>query len=235
MTDHLVEMIRDSIRKNWDELALTDFHGSSFQYRDLARKIAKLHLAFEYAGIKSGDKIALCGRNSAQWAVAFLATLTYGAVAVPLLHEFKSDNIHHLINHSDSKLLFVNNEIWENLDAESMPKLLGAVKMNDFSLLFSRNRKLEEARHHLNELFGKKYPERFTPDDVNYTPRDSESLALINYTSGSTGFSKGVMLSYKNLWSNVQFTIDGLTFLGSGDGMVCMLPLAHMYLSLVDL
>lgn len=235
MTDLLVEMISDSIRKNWNELALTDFHGSSFQYRDLARKIAKLHLAFEHAGIKRGDKIALCGRNSAQWAVAFLATLTYGAVAVPILHEFKPDNIHHLINHSDSRLLFVNNGIWENLDPESMPNIEGAVKLNDFSLLFSRNKNLDDARHRLNELFGKRYPERFTPDDVRYVPRNSEDLALINYTSGSTGFSKGVMLSYRNLWSNVRFTIDGLTFLGAGDGMVCMLPLAHMYGLVVEL
>lgn len=235
MTDLLVEMISDSIRKNWNELALTDFHGSSFQYRDLARKIAKLHLAFEHAGIKRGDKIALCGRNSAQWAVAFLATLTYGAVAVPILHEFKPDNIHHLINHSDARLLFVNNGIWENLDPESMPNIEGAVKLNDFSLLFSRNKNLDDARHRLNELFGKRYPERFTPDDVRYVPRDSEDLALINYTSGSTGFSKGVMLSYRNLWSNVRFTIDGLTFLGAGDGMVCMLPLAHMYGLVVEL
>lgn len=235
MTDLLVGMIRDSIRKNWEELALTDFHGASFQYRDLARKIAKLHLAFEHAGIKPGDKIALCGRNSAQWAVAFLATLTYGAVAVPILHEFKPDNIHHLVNHSDSRLLFVNNSIWENLDPEAMPKLEGVVKINDFSLLLSRNKQLENARNRLNELFGQRYPERFTPADVDYTPRDSEDLALINYTSGSTGFSKGVMLSYRNLWSNVQFTIDGLTFLGSGDGMVCMLPLAHMYGLVVEL
>lgn len=228
-------MIEQSIRHNWEELALTDFNGQSFQYRDVARKIAKLHLLFEHADIKPGDKIALCGRNSAQWAVAFLATVTYGAVAVPILHEFKPDNIHHLVSHSDARLLFVNNGIWENLDPESMPGLEGAVKINDFSLLLSRNKKLATARAHLNEYFGKRYPERFTPADVTYARRPDTELALINYTSGSTGFSKGVMLSYRNLWSNVQFTIDGLSFLKPGDGMVCMLPLAHMYGMVVEL
>ncbi|MDE6491416.1 MAG: AMP-binding protein, partial [Muribaculaceae bacterium] len=235
MSEHLVEMIEQSMRLNWEELALTDFNGQSFQYRDVARKIAKLHLMFEHAGIHPGDKIALCGRNSAQWAVAFLATITYGAVAVPILHEFKPDNIHHLVCHSDARLLFVNNGIWENLDPASMPGLEGAIKINDFSLLLSRNNKLATARAHLNEYFGKRYPERFTPADVVYVRRPDTELALINYTSGSTGFSKGVMLSYRNLWSNVQFTIDGLSFLKPGDGMVCMLPLAHMYGMVVEL
>ena len=229
MAEHLIAMVQESIRRNWDELALTDFNGDSFQYRDVARKIAKLHIAFEAAGIKPGDRIALCGRNSAQWAVAFLATLTYGAVAVPILHEFKSDNIHHLVSHSDARLLFVNNGIWENLDPDSMPGLEGVVRINDYSLLFSRNDKFTQAREHLNELFGRRYPERFTRDDVAYNSRPIDDLALINYTSGSTGFSKGVMLSYRALWSNVQFSIDGLSFLKPGDTMVCMLPMAHMY------
>lgn len=229
MAEHLIDMVQESIRRNWDELALTDFNGDSFQYRDVARKIAKLHIAFEAAGIKPGNRIALCGRNSAQWAVAFLATLTYGAVAVPILHEFKPDNIHHLVTHSDARLLFVNNGIWENLDPDSMPGLEGAVRINDYSLLLSRNKKFTQAREHLNELFGKRYPERFTREDVVYQSRPIDDLALINYTSGSTGFSKGVMLSYRALWSNVQFSIDGLSFLKPGDTMVCMLPLAHMY------
>ena len=235
MITSLIKMIEDSVRTNWDHLALTDFNGSSFQYRDVARKIAKLHLMFEHADIKKGDKIALCGRNSAQWAVAFLATITYGAVAVPILHEFKADNIHHLVTHSDAKLLFVSNSNWENLDHSAMPGLQGVLRISDYSLLLCRNKNLEQARLHLNEYFGARYPERFTPDDVKYTEEDSDSLALINYTSGSTGFSKGVMLSYRNLWSNVQFTIDGLTFLRPGDGMVCMLPLAHMYGLVVEL
>ena len=226
---HLNEYIQDSIRQNWEELALTDFHGVSFQYRDVARKIAKLHLLFEQTGIERGDKVALCGRNSAQWAIAALACLTYGAVAVPILHDFKSDNIHHLVTHSDSKLFFVDGSIWENLDADSMPNIAGALLIADYSLLFSRNKQLTEARAHLNELFGHRWPDRFTADDVVYPTFDHDTMALINYTSGSTGFSKGVMLTYGNLWSNIQYSIDGLKFLKPGDGMVCMLPLAHMY------
>ena len=226
---HLNEYIQDAIRDNWEELALTDFHGVSFQYRDVARKIAKLHLLFEQTGVERGDKVALCGRNSAQWSIAALACLTYGAVAVPILHDFKSDNIHHLVTHSDAKLFFVDEAIWENLDAESMPGIAGALLIADYSLLFSRNSRLTDARAHLNELFGHRWPDRFTADDVKYPVFSHDTMALINYTSGSTGFSKGVMLTYGNLWSNIQYSIDGLTFLKPGDGMVCMLPLAHMY------
>lgn len=227
--DHLNEYIRDAIRDNWEELALTDFHGVSFQYRDVARKIEKLHILFKHIGIEPGDKVALCGRNSAQWAIAALACLTYGAVAVPILHDFKSDNIHHLVTHSEAKLFFVDDAIWENLDPDSMPMLTGALLIADYSLLFSRDRRLTEARAHLNELFGQRWPDRFTAADVDYPVFTHDTLALINYTSGSTGFSKGVMLTYGNLWSNIRYAIDDLTFLKPGDGMVCMLPLAHMY------
>lgn len=227
--DHLNEYIRDAIRDNWEELALTDFHGVSFQYRDVARKIEKLHILFKHIGIEPGDKVALCGRNSAQWAIAALACLTYGAVAVPILHDFKSDNIHHLVTHSEAKLFFVDEAIWENLDPDSMPMLTGALLIADYSLLFSRDRRLTDARAHLNELFGQRWPDRFTAADVDYPVFTHDTLALINYTSGSTGFSKGVMLTYGNLWSNIRYAIDDLTFLKPGDGMVCMLPLAHMY------
>lgn len=226
----LISFIEHSIRKNWEHTALTDFHGVSFQYRDVARKIEKLHILFENAGIKEGDKIALCGKNSAQWAVAFLSTITYGAVAVPILHEFKADNIHHLVTHSDAKLLFVDAAIWENLTPDNLPGIEGALQINDYSLLFSCSKKFEDARHKLNLLFGERYPERFTPDDVKYRePEDDNETALINYTSGSTGFSKGVMLSYRNIWSNIFFAREHIDFLKPGDGMVCMLPLAHMY------
>ncbi|MBO5296878.1 MAG: AMP-binding protein [Candidatus Homeothermus sp.] len=234
MHKSLIQYIQDSIRNNWENLALTDFNGVSYQYRDIARKVAKLHLLYEHAGIKRGDKIALCGKNSSQWAVAFLATMTYGAVAVPILHEFKPDNIHHLVSHCDAKLFFTDDAIWENLDPASMTKLEGVVNLSDFSLLMSRNTRLKEARQRLNELFGKKYPERFTPEDVVYSKEKESDVAVINYTSGSTGFSKGVMLSYESLWSNIRFCIDGVTFLKPGDGIVCMLPLAHMYGLIVE-
>ena len=227
--EHLNEYIGAAIRNNWEELALTDFHGVSFQYRDVARKIAKLHILFEHTGITMGDKVAICGRNSAQWAIVALACLTYGAVAVPILHDFKSDNIHHLVTHSESKLFFVDEAIWENLDPDSMPMLNGALLIADYSLLYSRNKELTNARDHLNELFGQRWPNRFTAADVEYPKFTHDTLALINYTSGSTGFSKGVMLTYGNLWSNIRYACDDLTFLHPGDGMVCMLPLAHMY------
>ena len=233
--DDINQYIAQAIKENWESLALTDFDGSSFQYRDVARKIAKLHILFDHTVIKSGDKIALCGRNSAQWAIAFLAVVTYGAVAVPILHDFKADNIHHLVNHSESKLLFVDAAIWENLDPDNMTLLEGALLINDYSILLSRSKRLDTSRHNLNRLFGEKYPERFTADNVEYFSPAPDRLALINYTSGSTGLSKGVMVSYGNLWSNVQFCIDGLDFLMPDDGLVCMLPLAHMFGLMVEL
>lgn len=226
----IIAYIEQSLRLNWERLALTDFQGQSFQYRDVARKIAKLHLLFEHAGVKPGDKIAICGRNSAQWAIVALASLTYGSVIVPILHEFKPDNVHHLVCHCEARLFFVDSGTWENLDHDNMPGLEGAVLINDYSLLFARNKRLQHARDTLNRLFGDKYPERFTPDDIHFSYKCvPDALALINYTSGSTGLSKGVMITYGNLWSNIQYTIDGLNFLLPGDGMVCMLPLAHMF------
>ena len=221
--------ISESIKKNWEELAFTDFNGVTLQYRDVARKIAKLHILFEQCGIAKGDKIATCGKNSTQLSVTIIAALTYGAVPVPILHEFKPDNIHHLVNHSESKILFTDKSIWENLDFSSMPDLAGAVQVSDYSLLSSRSEQLVAARKTLTELFGRKYPERFTQDDVKYYEPGPEDLALINYTSGSTGFSKGVMLPHRALWSNVKFCIENLHILDAGDGIICMLPLAHMF------
>ncbi len=232
MTNHddLIQTFQDVIRKNWDRLALTDLNGESLQYKDLARRVAKLHLLFKYAGIRPGDRIALCGKNSAQWVVSFLGIFTYGAVAVPLLHEFKPENLYHLVGHSDARLLFVDDAIYENLEPDSMPHLEGVLLIQDFSLARCRNNKLEHARAHLNEFFGKRYPERFTPENVvYYRPTDLLAMCLINYTSGSTGFSKGVMLSYESLWSNVQFCVDNLSYPHPGESMVCMLPMAHMY------
>ena len=226
---------QQSIRENWNIPALTDFKGQSFQYSTVARKIAKLHIMFESAGIKRGDKIALCGRNSAHWAIAMIATLTYGAVAVPILHEFKPDTVHHLVNHSEARILFVDNAANENLDREAMPALEGAVLISDYSLLMSRNEKLTNAREHLNEMFGRRYPERFTADDVVYKNTAPDEIAVINYTSGSTGFSKGVMLSEHALWSNMHFCLDNIPFINPGDQMICMLPLAHMYGLMVEM
>jgi long-chain acyl-CoA synthetase len=235
MNESVNQYIEDSVKKNWEELALTDFNGVSFQYRDIARKIAKLHILFENCGVKPGDKVAICGKNSAQWAVALFAALTYGAVPVPILHEFKADNIHHLVNHSEAKLFFVDLAIWENLDASLMQNLIGALLISDYSLLLSRSQELRHAREHLNEMFGKRYPERFTKDDIKYYKPEREELALINYTSGSTGFSKGVMLPHRALWSNVKFCLDNLDFIKRGDELVCMLPLAHMYGMAIEL
>lgn len=228
--DSIISLVQHSMRQNWEHTALSDFNGATFQYRDVARKIAKLHIIFEKSGLRPGDKIAICGKNCAQWAIAFLASLTYGTVTVPILHEFKPDNIHHLVNHSEARLLFTDQAIFENLDPESMKNIDGAIRIQDYSLLFSRSKHLSEARQKLNLLFGEQYPERFTAANVMYRePGKDTDLALINYTSGSTGFSKGVMLSYRNLWSNIRFALDNISYLKPGDGMICMLPLAHMF------
>lgn len=231
----LNEYLLKSMTLHWELPALTDFNGTSYQYKDVARKITKLHIIFDRIGLKPGDKIAICGRNSAQWAVAFIGAVTYGAVAVPILNEFKPDNIHHLVTHSESKLLFVDTSIWENLDPDSLPGLIGALAMHDYSLVLSRAEALTDARARLNEYFGRKFPERFTSADVEVYAERPDELCLINYTSGSTGFSKGVMLSYRSIWSNVQFTVDDLKFLKAGDGIVNMLPMAHMYGLVVEL
>lgn len=225
---HINQIIENAVRKYWEELALTDFNGISLQYRDIARKVAKLHLLFEQAGIVEGDKIALCGKNSTQWSVAFIAALTYGAVPVPILHEFKPDSVHHILNHSDSRILFTDVHIYEHLDVDKTPQIDGVFDISDYSLLFSKQESINYARAHLNELFGKRYPERFTREDVIYKKPDMEQLAIINYTSGSTGLSKGVMIPYRAISSNIDFALTKLSFLGPGDKTICMLPLAHM-------
>ncbi len=226
-----VDLIAESLRKNWDLDALTDYQGATLQYKDVARKIEKLHILFENAGVEKGDKIALCGRNSSHWATAFLATLTYGAVAVPILHEFKAKQVHDIVNHSEAKILFVGDMVWPELNAEEMPKLEGVINIPDYSVLISRTERLTEARERLNEFFGKKYPKFFRKEHINYphTP-DPDALALINYTSGTTSNSKGVMLPFRALWSNYQFAVEVLgTKVKSGDKVISMLPLAHMY------
>lgn len=226
-----VDLIAESLRKNWDLDALTDYQGATLQYKDVARKIEKLHILFENAGVAKGDKIALCGRNSSHWATAFLATLTYGAVAVPILHEFKAAQVHDIVNHSEAKILFVGDMVWPELNADEMPKLEGVINIPDYSVLLSRTERLTEARERLNEFFGKKYPKFFRKEHISYphTP-DPDALALINYTSGTTSNSKGVMLPFRALWSNYQFAVEVLgTKVKCGDRVISMLPLAHMY------
>ena len=223
-------LFEQSIKKNWDLDALTDYEGKTLQYNDVARKVEKLHILFENAGVEKGDKIALCGRNSAHWAVAFIATLTYGAVAVPILHEFKPQQVHDIVNHSDARLLFVGDVAWEELSADEMPNLEGIVYIPDYSLCVSRSEKLTEARENLNRIFGEKYPKYFRPEHVEYEKADAETLALINYTSGTTSNSKGVLIPYRALWSNVEFGQEKLAhILKRGDNVISMLPMAHMY------
>lgn len=228
MEQSFIAYIEESIKKNWDLDALTDYMGATLQYKDVARKIEKLHIIFEESGIKKGDKIALCGRNSSHWGVAFLATLTYGAVAVPILHEFKADNVHNIVNHSEARLLFVGDIVWENLNEAAMPLLEGVILVNDFTLLVSRSEKLTFTREHLNEKFGQKYPRNFRTEHIAYHKDQPEELAIINYTSGTTSYSKGVMLPYRSLWSNTTFAFEVLE-LKPGDKLVSMLPMAHMY------
>ena len=226
-----VGIIAESIKQNWDLDALTDYQGATLQYKDVARKIEKLHILFENAGVKPGDKIALCGRNSACWATAFLGVLTYGAVAVPILHEFKAAQVHNIVNHSEAKLLFVGDMVWPELNADEMPALEGIINIPDYSLLVSRTVLLTEARERLNEFFGKKYPKFFRKEHVNYTvAAGADDLALINYPSGTTSNSKGVLIPYRALWSNLEFAFEVLgTRVHRGDNVISMLPLAHMY------
>ena len=230
MEKSFITLIEESIKKNWDLDALTDYKGATLQYKDVARKIEKIHIIFEESGVKPGDKIAVCGRNMSHWGVTFLATVTYGAVVVPILHEFKADQVHNIVNHSEAKLLFVGDVVWEALDESAMPNLEGIMLMNDFSILISRSEKLTYAREHLNELFGHKFPKNFRKEHVNYYKDQPEELLVLNYTSGTTSFSKGVMLPSRALWSNVEFGREKLNkILKAGDSVVSMLPMAHMY------
>ncbi|MCC2233261.1 long-chain fatty acid--CoA ligase [Bacteroides hominis] len=220
--------IEQSIINNWDANALTDYKGITLQYKDVARKIAKFHIILEMAGIQPGDKIAVCGRNSAHWAVTFLATVTYGAVIVPILHEFKADNIHNIVNHSEAKLLFVGEQVWENLNEDRMPLLEGISSLTDFAPLVSRNNKLTYAHEHRNEIYGQRYPRNFRPEHISYHKEMPEELAVINYTSGTTGYSKGVMLPYRSLWSNIAYCHEMLP-VKPGDHIVSMLPMGHVF------
>ncbi len=228
-------IIEEAVKDNWERAAFSDFGGVSYLYKDVAVNIEKLHLIFEAAGVKAGDKVAICGKNSSNWAVTFIACLTAGVVAVPILHEFKPDTIHHLVNHSDAKLFFVDEAIWKQLDEKQLPQLTGALFIAEYGMPLSRSKDLTEARNNINALFGKKYPYDFTKADITYYKDQPEELCLINYTSGSTGMSKGVMLPYRSIWSNIRYCLDNLPWLVAGDGMVNMLPLAHLYGMVIEM
>ena len=218
-----------AFKKHWDRPAISNYQGVTLHYRDVARRIEKLHIMFEECGLKKGDKVALCSRNQANWAVAFLASMTYGAVPVPLLHEFKSSNIHHLVNHSEAKILFVDDVIWEGLTETEMPDVHAIIQVNTFKLLYAAEDSIKSAREHLNELFGRKFPNAFTPESINYYEDSAEELAIINYTSGTSGFSKGVMIPYRAIFSNMEFAKKVLPGMDHTRNIVSMLPSAHMY------
>ena len=223
------KIFEEAFKKNWLRPAISNYQGETLHFRDLARRIEKLHIIFEECGLQKGDKVAICSRNQANWAVVFLSTMTYGAVPVPLLHEFKSANIHHLVNHSEAKVLFVDEVIWEGLSESEMPDLHAIIQVNTFKVLYAADPKIYEAKVHLNELFGKRYPEAFEAHMINYYEDSADELAIINYTSGTSGFSKGVMIPYRAVWSNLMFGAKVLPQLGPTSRVVSMLPCAHMY------
>ena len=223
------KLFEASFKKNWDRPAISNYQGVTLHFRDVARRMEKLHIMFEECGLQKGHKVAICSRNQANWAVAFLATMTYGAVPVPLLHEFKSANIHHLVNHSEAKILFVDDVIWEGLSETEMPDLQAIIQVNNFKILYAADERIVDAKEHLNELFGRKYPEAFEPDMLDYYEDSADELAVINYTSGTSGFSKGVMIPYRAIFSNIQFAHMALPQLDHNSKVVSMLPCAHMY------
>ena len=223
------KIFENSLRNNWDRPALSNYQGVTLHYRDVARRIAKMHIMYEHCGLEKGDKVAICSRNQANWGVSFLSVLTYGAVPVPILHEFKAGNVHHLVNHSEAKILFVDDVVWEGLTETEMPNLQAVVQINNFQLLYYRTDEIKEVREHLNELFGKKYPMNFTPESMDFYEDSADELALINYTSGTSGFSKGVMIPYRAIYSNIEFAKDAVPCLNNESNVVAMLPSAHMY------
>ena len=229
MENRFLGLIETSIKNHWDLPAFSDYEGHTYHYKDVARRIEKFHIILEHAGIKKGDKVALVGRNSSNWAICFFGILAYGAVAVPILHDFKPDNIHHIVNHSESKAVLAANSNWENMNDAKMPDVKLFMMLDNFSVIKSKNKETFTVRERINEYFGKKYPRSFTSADVKYHVEKPEELAVLNYTSGTTSFSKGVMIPYRSLWSNTQYAYDNIPFIHAGDNFVCMLPMAHMY------
>lgn len=229
MENRFLGLIETSIKNHWDLPAFSDYEGHTYHYKDVARRIEKFHIILEHAGIKKGDKVALVGRNSSNWAICFFGILAYGAVAVPILHDFKPDNIHHIVNHSESKAVLAANSNWENMNDAKMPDVKLFMMLDNFSVIKSKNKETFTVRERINEYFGKKYPRSFTSADIKYHVEKPEELAVLNYTSGTTSFSKGVMIPYRSLWSNTQYAYDNIPFIHAGDNFVCMLPMAHMY------
>ncbi len=224
-----LEVIENSIKKYWDLPAFSDYKGETYYYKDVARRIEKLHIVFENAGIKKGDKVALVGRNSSNWAVSFFGTIAYGAVVVPILHDFKPDNIHHIVNHSEAKAVLAGGSNWESLKADMMPDVKLFMLLDDFSIIKSQEENVYTVREQINEYLDKKYPQGFSPDNIKYHLEEPEELAVLNYTSGTTSSSKGVMLPYRSMWSNIKYANENVPFVHAGDNIVCMLPMAHMY------
>ena len=229
MEKSLNKLFENCFKEHWDYLALSNYKGEKLLYKDVARRIEKLHIVFEECGLKKGDKVAICGRNQANWAVVYLAALTYGAVVVPILHEFKESAVHHIVTHSESRILFVSSHVWEGLTEMEMPNLEAAILISDFSIPYAKDKHILEVSENLNERFGKKYPKNFRPEHIKYHIDEPEELAIINYTSGTTGFSKGVMLPYRSLYSNVLFGKEVLPEVTTGSDVVSMLPMAHVY------
>lgn len=229
MENRFLGLIEHSLKEHWELPALTDYNGTTLYYKDLAKKIAEYHIILEYAGIKKGEKVAILGRNCSNWVIAFFGTLSYGAVAVPILHEFKPDNVHHIVNHSEAKILIAASSNWENLNEEMMPELCLIMLLDDFSIQYSKDKEMFQIREHIGDYFEKKYPEPFSRSDIHFHIEEPEEMAVLNYTSGTTSFSKGVMIPYRSLWSNTQFAYDNLPFIHPKDNIVCMLPMAHMY------
>lgn len=229
MENRFLGLIEHSIKAHWDLPAFSDYNGHTYHYKDVARRIEKFHILLEHAGIKPGDKVALIGRNSSNWAICFFGILAYGAVAVPILHDFKPDNIHHIVNHSEAKAVLAASSNWENMNERMMPDVKLFMMLDNFSIIHCKNKEAFTVRERINEYFGKRYPRSFTADDVKYHQEKPDELAVLNYTSGTTSFSKGVMIPFRSLWSNTQFAYDHLPFIHPGDNIVCMLPMAHMY------
>ncbi len=229
MENRFLAIVENSIKEYWELPAFSDYKGETYYYKDVARRIEKLHIIFEQAGIKKGDKVGLVGRNSSNWAISFFGTLAYGAVVVPILHDFKPDNVHHIVNHSEAKVLLAGGTNWENLDINLMPEIKLCMLLDDFSILKRQDERIDEARDKIQEYFDRKYPMGFTEAHVSYHLEEPEELAVLNYTSGTTSSSKGVMLPYRSLWSNTKYANENVPFVHAGDNIVCMLPMAHLY------